>query len=73
VRIVDISNFDETGFQIRVITGDRVFVSLDCEAIYTADPSNRELVTAVATINYSGKKVLAMVIFKGAYHLRGHF
>ena len=73
VRMVDVSNFDETGFQIGVVTGDRVFVSLDYEAIYTTDPSNRELVTAVATINYSGKKVPAMVIFKGAYYLRGHF
>lgn len=73
VKDCDVSNFDESGFQIGVVTGDRVFVSLDCEAIYNADPDNRELVTAVATINYGGTKVPAMIIFKGAYHLRRHF
>ena len=69
----DVSNFDESGFQIGVISGDKVYVSLDCEAIYAADPDNRELVTAVATINYGVKKVPAMIIFKGAHHLRGYF
>jgi hypothetical protein len=73
VKDYDVSNFDETGFQIGVITGGRVYVSLDCEAIYKADPENRELVTAVATINYGATKVPAMIIFKGAYHLRGYF
>jgi hypothetical protein len=73
VKDCDVSNFDKSGFQIGVVTSDRVFVSLDCEAIYNADLDNRELVTAVATINYGGTKVPAMIIFKGAYHLRGHF
>jgi hypothetical protein len=73
VKDEDISNFDESGFQIGVVTGDQVYVSLDCEAIYNADPDNRELVTAVATVNYGGRKVPAMIIFKGAYHLRRHF
>jgi len=48
-------------------------VPLDCNIVYNADPGNRELVTVVATINYGGKRVLAMIIFKGAYYLRGHF
>jgi hypothetical protein len=73
VKDDDVSNFDESGFQIRVVTGDQVYVSLDCEVIYSADPDNRELVTVVAMINYGGTKVLAIIIFKGAYHLRGHF
>jgi hypothetical protein len=73
VKECDVSNFDESGFQIGVVTRDRVYVSLDCEVIYNADPNNRELVTAVATINYGSKKVPPMIIFKGAYHLRGHF
>jgi hypothetical protein len=42
-----------------------VYVLLDCEVMYNADPSNRELVIIVATINYSRKKVLAIIIFKG--------
>lgn len=73
VEDCDVSNFDESGFQIGVVTGDRVYVSHDCEAIYNTDSENRELVIAVATINYGGTKVPAMIIFKGAYHLRGHF
>jgi hypothetical protein len=73
VKDCDISNFDKSGFQIGVVTGNRVYVSLDCEAIYNADPDNRELITAVATINYGATRVPAMIIFKGAYHLCGHF
>jgi hypothetical protein len=52
VKDDDGSNFGESDFQIGAVTGDRVYVSLDYEAIYNADPDNRELVTAVATINY---------------------
>jgi hypothetical protein len=48
-------------------------VPLDCEIVYNADPENRELVTVIATINYGGRKVPAFIIFKGAYHLQGHF
>ena len=40
VKDKDVSNFGESGFQIRVVTGDRVYVSLDCDAIYNADPDN---------------------------------
>jgi hypothetical protein len=68
-----VSNFDETSFQIRVVTGNRVYISLNCEAIYNTDLENRELIIAVVTINYSAIKVLAIIIFKGAYHLRGYF
>lgn len=73
VKDDDVSNFDESGFQIGAVTGDRVYVSLNCEAIYNADPDNRELVTAVVTINFGATRVPAMIIFKGAYHLRRHF
>ena len=58
---------------IEVVKRDKVYMLLDCEVVYNADPNNRELLTVVATINYSGKKVLAIIIFKGAYYLRGHF
>jgi hypothetical protein len=34
----NISNFDENGFQIGVISGDKVYVLLDCEIYYNADP-----------------------------------
>ena len=69
----DISNFDETGFQIGVISGEKVIVPVDCQVAYQADPDNRELVTLVETLNYGGQRVPSMIIFKGAYHLRKHF
>jgi hypothetical protein len=34
---------------------------------------NRELVTTIETLNYSGKKVPSMIIFSSVYHLRKHF
>jgi esterase/lipase superfamily enzyme len=48
-------------------------VLIDCKVVYTVDLDNKELVTSVETINYSSRKVLAMIIFKGVYHLRKHF
>jgi hypothetical protein len=66
-------NFDESRFQIRVISGDIVYVPLDYEACYNADPNNQELRIVVASINQGGKKVPAMIIFKGTYHTQGHF
>jgi hypothetical protein len=68
-----VSNFNESGFQIRVVTGNRVYVSHNCEAIYNTDLENRELVIVVAIINYGGTKVLVIIIFKGVYYLWGHF
>src|ERR1035438_8598377 len=59
----DISNFDESGFPIGVTTSEQVIVLVDCIVVYQADPANRELVTTVETLNYSGKKVLSMIIF----------
>jgi hypothetical protein len=48
-------------------------VPADCEAAFITDPENRELVTVVATINWGGRRVPPMIIFKGAYHLRKYF
>ena len=73
IRAEDVSNFDESSFQIRVVTGDIVYVLLDYEVVYNADLDNRELVIVVATINYGRRKVLVYIIFKGVYYLRGHF
>lgn len=61
VKGCNVSNFDKTGFQIGVFTSD---FSLECKAIYTADPNNRELVKAVATLNHGATKVPAMLISK---------
>jgi len=68
-----VSNFDKSGFPIGVTTSEHVIVLVNCTTVYQADPANRELVTTVETLNYGGKKVLSMIIFASAYHLRKHF
>jgi hypothetical protein len=73
IQDTDIYNFDETGFQIGVSTGEKVLVPIDCKAVYTADPENRELITSVETIGYGGHMVPPFIIFSGAYHLRRNF
>jgi hypothetical protein len=73
IRAEDVSNFDESGFQIRVVTGNIIYVLLEYEVVYNADPDNRELVIVVAIINYGGRKVPIYIIFKGAYYLYGYF
>lgn len=69
----DIYNFDETGFWIRVTSGEKVIVLKDTIAAYSVDPENRELITSVETLNYSGRKVPLMIIFSGAYYLQQYF
>jgi DDE superfamily endonuclease len=69
----DIYNFDETGFQIGVTSGENVLVPRDITVVYSADPENKELITSVETLNYGGQKVPPMIIFAGAYHLRRYF
>jgi hypothetical protein len=69
----DIYNFDETGFQIGITSGEKVIVPKDTITAYSADPDNRELITSVETIGYSGRKVPPMIIFAGAYHLQRYF
>ena len=56
-----------------MIFGDKVLISMDTEAAFINDPENRELVTVIATFNYSSKKIPPMIIYKGAYHLQKYF
>ena len=73
IRIEDISNFNKSGFQIRVVTGNIIYILLDYEVVYNANPDNRELVIVIAIINYGGRKVPIYIIFKEVYYLRGYF
>jgi hypothetical protein len=73
IRTEDMSNFDKSGFQIGVVTGDIVYILLDCKVVYNTDPDNRELVIVVAIINYGRRKVPVYIIFKRVYHLCGYF
>ena len=69
----NVFNFNKTDFQIRVVFGEVVVIPINCEAVYAADSNNKELITSIETINYSGRKVPTMIIFKGIYYLRKHF
>lgn len=69
----DIYNFDETGFQIGVTSGEKVLGPRDTTVAYSADPDNKERITSVETVNYAGRKVPPMIIFSGAYYLRRYF
>jgi hypothetical protein len=55
------------------VKGDKVYMPLDYEIACNADLNNRELLIIIITINYNKKKVLAIIILQGIYHLRGHF
>ncbi|PMD67019.1 uncharacterized protein K444DRAFT_515411, partial [Hyaloscypha bicolor E] len=69
----NIFNFNKSGFQIRVVTSNRVYISHNYKAIYNTDPENRELVIVVAIINYRGTKVPEIIIFKRVYYLQKYF
>jgi hypothetical protein len=69
----DVSNFNKSGFQIRIVIGDIIYISLDYKVIYNANPDNRELVIVMAIINYGRRKVPIYIIFKRVYYFRGYF
>ena len=47
-----------------MIKGDTIYIPLDYEVVYNADPDNRELVTVVATVNYSRRYIPAILSLK---------
>lgn len=51
----DVYNFDETGFQISVTSGEKVIVLKDTVAFFSTDPDNKELITLVETVNPCGR------------------
>jgi hypothetical protein len=69
----DVSNFNESSFQIRIVIGDIIYILLDYKVVYNTDPDNRELVIVVAIINYGRRKIPVYIIFKKAYYLCGYF
>ena len=46
-----------------------VIVLINYKVVYIVDPNNKEIVTSIETINYSSRKVSAIIIFKGVYYL----
>jgi hypothetical protein len=66
----DIYNFDETGFQMGVISTAKVVTASE-RALrpVTIQPGNREWVTAVECVNSSGWSLPPMIILKGKTHI----
>jgi hypothetical protein len=58
---------------IGIVARSLVIVPVSCEATYTNNPENRELVTLTECISAGGYHVLLMITFKGADHLRKYF
>ncbi|KAF2175970.1 CENP-B protein [Zopfia rhizophila CBS 207.26] len=66
----DIYNFDETGFQMGVISGGKVVTGSDRRNRRKAvQPGNREWVTVIQGINAKGWAIPPFIIFAGTYHL----
>lgn len=61
----DIYNFDETGFQMGVISTAKVVTAADRARTVSIQPGNREWVTVIESINAAGQILPPMVIFKG--------
>ena len=65
----DIFNFDETGFQMGVISTSRVITTSDRKGRpRTKQPGNRKWVTAIEAVNAKGWAVPPFIIFDGKLH-----
>jgi len=61
----DIYNFDETGFQMGVISTAKVVTAAETARTDSVQPGNREWVTVIESINSTGWILPLLVIFKG--------
>jgi hypothetical protein len=66
----DIFNFDETGFQMGVISTSKVITSSDRKGrLRTKQPGNRKWVTTIKAVNARGWVIPLFIIFDGKLHL----
>jgi hypothetical protein len=66
----DFYNFDETGFQMGMITPGMVVTRADRRGrVKTVQPGNREWTTAIVCINGEGRDVPPFLIVQGVNHL----
>ena len=65
----DIYNFDETGFQMGVISTAKVISGSQRARPVSIQPGNREWVTAIECVRATGESIPLMIIFKGKMHL----
>ena len=69
VTEADIYNFDETGFQMGVISTSKVVTSSERRGrLRTIQPGNREWVTAIQGINAKGWSIPPFIIFAAKLH-----
>src|SRR5205814_1182546 len=65
----DIYNFDETGFEMGVVSTAKVVTGTDrAGRPKTVQPGNREWVTIIETINSQGDALPPLVIFEAVMH-----
>jgi hypothetical protein len=64
----DIYNFDETGFQMGVISTAKVITGAEKSKPVSVQPGNREWVTAIECISSYGYCVPPVIIFEGKVH-----
>ena len=69
----DIYNFDETGFQMGVISTAKVVTSAERDRTVSLQPGNREWVTAIESINSTGWVLPPMIILKGVMHQKSWY
>ena len=68
IQDADIYNFDETGFQIGMISTAKVVTSAERDRTVSLQPGNREWVTVIESINAAGWVLPPMIIVKGVKH-----
>jgi hypothetical protein len=69
IKEQDIYNFDETGFQIGVISTAKVISGAErSNRPISIQPGNREWVTAIDYISSARWSLLPVVIFEGKVH-----
>ena len=61
----DIYNFDETGFQMGVISTSKVVTAAEKARTNSIQPGNREQVTVIESIQATGHLLPPLIIFKG--------
>jgi hypothetical protein len=69
----DIYNFDETGFQIGLISTAKVITATEKDRTVSIQPGNREWVTVIESINSTGWVLPLMIILKGVMHQKSWY
>jgi len=70
----DVFNFDETGFQVGIIsTGVVVTGSESRNRPKAIEPGNRESVTVIQGVDSQGWAIPPFTVFAGQYHLSAWF